>query len=366
MATTGADRRNRLRRLALGVPEPATGEPAVAASLAPPARSRGRRARGRSLALPFGLLGAPSRSRPPIGRGLTASASGVGARAVAGAVSAPCPPAGSPGRSLHRPTRSWSGPATSPTAGSTPTQPPPTCSTASPAPSSPPATTPTRTAAPSSSATATAPTWGRLLARTQPAPGNHDWDTKDLAGYVGYFGEPRPAEGTSWYSYDLGTWHVIVLDSDCTSVGRLRAGPTQGRWLAADLAASTARCTLAIWHLPRFSSGDHGSDASVAPFWTALYGAGADIVVNGHDNDYERFAPQDPDGRAGRAKGIREFVVGTGGAPLGSSRDRREQRAARPQSPTALSASCSTTASYDWKFIPTTGDVTDAGTGFCH
>ncbi len=111
------------------------------------------------------------------------------------------------------------------------------------------------------------PTWGRFLDRTRPAAGNHDWETKDLAGYVGYFGTAAEPKGVSWYSYDLGTWHVVVLDSDCSSVGGCGADSVQGRWLTADLAASTARCTLAIWHHPRFSSGEHGNDTDVAPFW---------------------------------------------------------------------------------------------------
>jgi hypothetical protein len=105
-------------------------------------------------------------------------------------------------------------------------------------------------------------------------------------------------DGDSWYSYDLGTWHVIVLDANCANVGGCTADSKQGQWLAGDLAAHSAFCTIAIWHQPRFSSGDeHGNDPSVAPFWDALHAAGADVVVNGHDHDYERFAPQDPKGR---------------------------------------------------------------------
>lgn len=160
-------------------------------------------------------------------------------------------------------------------------------------------------------------TWGRHKARTRPAPGNHDWNTSALSGYLDYFGDAaRGEDGPSWYSYDLGAWHVIVLDSECSRVGGCDTDSPQGRWLAADLAASDARCTVAIWHKPRFTSGEHGNDGSVAPFWTALYRAGVDVVINGHDHDYERFAPQDPSAREDRERGIREFVVGTGGTPL--------------------------------------------------
>ena len=210
-------------------------------------------------------------------------------------------------------------------------------------------------------------TWGRA-ARPHPAgTGNHDWDTKDLAGYLGYFGAAAAPAGKSWYSYDLGTWHVIVLDSDCASVGGCGPATDQGRWLAADLAASTARCTLAIWHHPRFSSGDHGNDPSVAPFWTALYDAGADVVVNGHDHDYERFAPQDPDGRPDAARGLREFVVGTGGAAAAELPEPGgQQRAARQHRTTASSGSSLHPTSYDWTFLPTTGGSADSGTASCH
>jgi hypothetical protein len=210
------------------------------------------------------------------------------------------------------------------------------------------------------------PTWGAFLDRTRPAPGNHDWQTKDLAGYLGYFGAAAAPNGTSWYSYDLGAWHIIVLDSDCAKVGGCAADSPQGRWLAADLAASSTLCTLAIWHHPRFSSGLHGNDKVVAPFWDALYAAGADLVINGHDHDYERFAPQDPNGLADSIRGIREFVVGTGGAEL------RPFFLIKPNSQVRLSVSFGIIrldlhpASYSWQFIPTTGDVTDSGTAPCH
>ena len=199
------------------------------------------------------------------------------------------------------------------------------------------------------------PTWGRFLDRTRPAAGNHDWETKDLAGYVGYFGTAAEPKGVSWYSYDLGTWHVVVLDSDCSSVGGCGADSVQGRWLAADLASSTARCTLAIWHHPRFSSGEHGNDTDVAPFWRALYDAGADVVINGHDHDYERFAPQDPNAHEDRVRGIREFVVGTGGAALRTfptTAANSELRAAVAHGVIRLVLHPS---SYEWSFIPTTG-----------
>ena len=196
--------------------------------------------------------------------------------------------------------------------------------------------------------------------------GNHDWGTKGLAGYLGYVGTAAGPDGTSWYSYDLGTWHVIVLDADCSAVGGCEPGSAQGRWLAADLAASTAHCTLAIWHQPRFSSGVHGNDAEVAPFWKALYDAGADLVINGHDHDYERFAPQDPAGHEDRVRGIREFVVGTGGAalrPFVSVAANSELRDPVTHGVLRLTLRA---ASYDWKFLSTSIGFSDSGIGPCH
>ena len=210
-----------------------------------------------------------------------------------------------------------------------------------------------------------APTWGRHLERTHPAPGNHDWETKDLAGYHEYFGAAAGPDGASWYSYELGAWHVIVLDSDCTFVGCLADTP-QGQWLATDLKASKATCTLAVWHQPRFSSGEHGNDASVWPFWDALYRAGADVVVNGHDHDYERFGPQDPAGREDKARGVREFVVGTGGAVLRDFPTVAAHSEVRIASAFGVIKFVLHPTSYEWSFVRTSGEVGDSGNGACH
>jgi len=212
------------------------------------------------------------------------------------------------------------------------------------------------------------PTWGRVKDRTNlPAPGNHDWNTAGAAGYLGYFGAVAAPQGTTWYSTDIGAWHVVVLDSDCDQVGGCGTGSPQGKWLAADLAASSARCTLAIWHHPRFSSGMHGDDAQVAPFWQLLHQDGAELVINGHDHDYERFAPQDPSGKEERPGGIREIVVGTGGAELRSFGNR-----IAPNSEFRLAGTFGVLrltlhpANYDWEFLPATGDVADSGSTLCH
>ena len=180
----------------------------------------------------------------------------------------PRPPRPGSLQAPHRPrspTPSWWARATSPTAPSTTTRRRPPSSRRSRGPCSPPVTTPTRTGRPDQFRDCYDPTWGAFKDRTRPAAGNHDWETKDLAGYLGYFGEAAAPQGVSWYSYELGAWHVVVLDSDCAAVGGCEATSPQGRWLAADLAASDATCTLAIWHHPRFSSGFHGNIAEVGP-----------------------------------------------------------------------------------------------------
>jgi hypothetical protein len=151
------------------------------------------------------------------------------------------------------------------------------------------------------------PTWGRFKDRTWPAPGNHEYYTPGAAPYFAYFGE-RAARG--WYSLDLGSWHVISLDSGLAPGAHME----QMAWLRADLASHPARCTLAFWHEPLYSSGGHGSIPKMRQAWRLLLDAGAELVLSGHDHDYERFAPQDADGHLDHARGMRQFVVGTGGA----------------------------------------------------
>lgn len=157
-----------------------------------------------------------------------------------------------------------------------------------------------------------APAWGRFRDRTIAVAGNHDWATPGAAGFLGYFG--LTGDHPTYRSLDLGGWHIVVLDTDCAEVGGCDAASPQGRWLASDLAASGARCTLALWHHPRFSSGaHHGSDPRSAPLWRILDDAGAELVLAGHEHLYERFVPLRADGTAAD-DGLVSFVVGTGGA----------------------------------------------------
>ncbi|MEO5966441.1 MAG: metallophosphoesterase, partial [Candidatus Limnocylindrales bacterium] len=210
--------------------------------------------------------------------------------------------------------------------------------------------------------------WGRFKDRIMlPVPGNHDHETDNAAGYRAYFGDAATPAGTTWYSRDIGAWHVIVLDSTCSRVdGGCGTDSPQGNWLRADLASSTARCTLALFHHPRFSSGEHGSDPSVAPFWDALYAAGADLVLNGHDHDYERFGPQDPQGRPDQARGIVEIVAGTGGAdlrPFGASTPSGIARSSIAHGVLVLTLQPS---GWAYRFVSTDGSFSDQGTGTCH
>jgi hypothetical protein len=206
------------------------------------------------------------------------------------------------------------------------------------------------------------PTWGRHKARTRPAPGNHDYGSPGALPYYTYFGENAGPDRRGYYSFDLGAWHIISLNSNIP-VG---AGSPQEKWLRADLAAHQAVCTLAIWHHPLFSSGPHGNNTRMKDLWQALYDFGADVVINGHDHDYERFAPQEPNGKAD-PQGIREFVVGTGGAspyPFILIKPNSEVRRSYVYSVLKLTLH---PTGYDWEFISTQGQkFGDSGTADCH
>ncbi|MDQ4018506.1 MAG: Ig-like domain-containing protein [Actinomycetota bacterium] len=212
------------------------------------------------------------------------------------------------------------------------------------------------------------PTWGRHKSRTRPSIGNHEYGTAGAWPYWAYFGALAGEAGKGWYSYDLGSWHVVALNSNCSFVGGCEPGSSQEAWLRADLAASRADCTLAYWHHARFSSARFAQLAGTEPFWKALYEAGADVILVGHDHIYERHAPQTPSGDRRPAHGIRQFIVGTGGfghAPV----------TAVPL-PTSEAVSSGTFGvlkltlrerGYDWVFLPEAGRTfTDAGSGTCH
>jgi calcineurin-like phosphoesterase family protein len=213
------------------------------------------------------------------------------------------------------------------------------------------------------------PTWGRFKDRTRPAAGNHEYHSDGASGYSRYFGAAAGDPKKAYYSYDLGAWHIIVLNSECGEVGGCDAASPQGQWLRQDLTQHNVTCTLAYFHKPLFSSGGkHGNDPQMKPLWDALYAANADVVLNGHDHNYERFAPQDPDGKNDAKRGIREFVVGSGGKnshrTLGATKPNSEIRNDDTFGVLKLTLHSS---SYDWEFVPQAGkSFHDSGSGTCH
>ena len=216
------------------------------------------------------------------------------------------------------------------------------------------------------------PSWGRLDRISHPVPGNHEYITSaesvDGGGYFAYFRARAGDVRKGWYSFDLGRWHLIALNGQCPPAGGCGPGSPQERWLRADLAAHAQdRCVLAYWHEPRFSSGRHGNNRAYRALWDDLHRAGAEIVLNGHDHDYERFAPQTPDGRPDPARGIREFVVGTGGVNL------RQFSTVVPNSEVRHNLSFGVLLlelrpdGYNWRFAPTgDGSFSDSGSSTCH
>jgi len=211
------------------------------------------------------------------------------------------------------------------------------------------------------------PTWGRFKGRTRPAIGNHEYQSKGAAGYWDYFGSAAGPKGKGWYSYDAGSWHVVVLNANCDKVG-CGKGSEQERWLRADLAGHDNQCTLAYWHQARFvSDKTHGNHAEVGPFWEALYDYGAELVLSGHAHVYERFAPQTPAAKADPDHGIREIIVGTGGEShyrFGSPHPNSQVRNANTFGVLKLTLN---PGSYDWQFISQKGkSFRDSGHTACH
>jgi hypothetical protein len=215
------------------------------------------------------------------------------------------------------------------------------------------------------------PSWGRFLDRMRPATGNHDHNTPDAAGYAAYFGDAGGPFDRYYYAYDLGSWRVVVLNSDCWRIGGCDEDDPQGRWLADELERSSGRCTLAYWHRPPFSSGRYGDAEAtdrVRPLWRILHRAGVEVLLTGHEHSYERFGPMDAEGQADPNRGVRLFVVGTGGGnlrefenpPLATTEVRNDDTWGVLELTLRAGA-------YDWEFLPVRdGGFTDAGTGTCH
>jgi chitodextrinase len=206
------------------------------------------------------------------------------------------------------------------------------------------------------------PTWGRHKAKTYPTPGNHDYQTSGASGYFGYFGARAGTAGQGWYSYNLGAWHIIGLNSEVAH----GATSAQVNWLKTDLAGSGARCVMAIWHKPRFTAGNYSDMSEFQPFWDALYAANADVVINGHDHNYQRYLPLNPSGARDDARGLVEFVAGTGGRSHYGIRADSRRVTADGGTYGVLKLTLRATG-YDWQFIPESGRTfTDSGSASCH
>ena len=205
-------------------------------------------------------------------------------------------------------------------------------------------------------------TWGRFIGRTHPSPVNHEYHTAGADGYFDYFGRRAHRKAGGYYSFDVGDWHILALNSGTGDVS-----DQQLDWVRSDLASDDHVCELAYWHHPRWSSGKaHGSNATFDPLWGELYDAGVDVVLNGHEHNYERFAPLDRSGEVDRELGIREFVVGTGGMshygfgdPITGSKKRIDDRF-------GVLEMTLRSARYDWRFLATGGDELDSGSKRCH
>ena len=216
--------------------------------------------------------------------------------------------------------------------------------------------------------------WGRLKARSRPVPGNHEYQDPGARGYYDYFNGVGAFTGVAgdrdkgYYSYDFADWHFIALNSNCRQIsGGCGPGGPQEQWLRQDLARNQRPCTLAYSHHPRFSSGTNGSSLELAPLWRALYEGGADVYLAGHDHHYERFAPQNPDGAPDPVRGLREFVVGTGGRSITPFRTILPNSEAQDTTSFGVLAMRLAPGGYQWKFQATSGmPFDDRGTAECH
>ena len=216
------------------------------------------------------------------------------------------------------------------------------------------------------------PSFGRFKSITRPVPGNHEYFTTSARGYFDYFNGTGQEHGIAgarkrgFYSFELGRWHVVAINSNCEAVGGCGAGSAQERWLRDDLVQHPAACTLAYWHHARFSSGLHGDDPRLDAIWQVLVDARADLIVTAHDHDYERFAPQDAFGGLDSAAGIRSFVVGTGGKNQRGWAVIRPNSEIRRNDTFGLLRLTLDSAKYDWRFVDAaTQRTVDEGVGRC-
>jgi hypothetical protein len=216
-------------------------------------------------------------------------------------------------------------------------------------------------------------TWGKMASISRPVPGNHEYESPNARPYFDYFNGlsaftgPAGDRDKGFYSFNLGEWHLIALNSECGRLGGCGPGSPQGNFLRGDLAANRRACTLAYWHHPLFSSGQNGNHGHMLPTWQMLYDAGVDVVLNGHDHSYERFAPQSSTRVAEPDRGIREFVVGTGGRNLTPFPTIQPNSEVRDNTSFGVLRMRLHSGSYDWRFFAITGmSLADQGAGVCH
>lgn len=215
------------------------------------------------------------------------------------------------------------------------------------------------------------PSWGRpgIKSRTKPVPGNHDYNTTNATGYFGYFGAAAGDPAKGYYAYDLGAWRIYVLNTNNGSCGVVACGSTstQLSWLKADLAANPRSCVAAMWHHPRFSSGQHGNNTVSSALWQALYDAHAELILTGHDHTYERFAPQNPSGGLDTTNGIVQMVVGSGGKDHYAFGTIRANSLIRNNTTWGVMKLTLSPGSWTFQFLPEPGKTfTDSGSGTCH
>jgi chitodextrinase len=211
------------------------------------------------------------------------------------------------------------------------------------------------------------PTWGRHKSRTYPSLGNHDYLTSGASGYFTYFGARAGPAGKGYYSYDIGNWHLIAINSNCSPAGGCGVGSPQYNWLRDDLAASTKPCTAAYWHHPTFAAGQYSDRTDTVPIWNLLYNAGVELVLNGHDHNYQRYYPMRPDGTRDDARGIQEIIVGTGGRSHYTTIRTDSRRAVASGDTFGVLKLTLRSSSYHWQFVPEAGRTfTDSGTRNCH
>jgi hypothetical protein len=211
------------------------------------------------------------------------------------------------------------------------------------------------------------PTWGRMVNISHPVVGNHEYLTPGASGYFKYFGVLAGDSDKGYYSFELGSWHIVVLNSECPFVaGGCGYGSPQEKWLRADLSAHPAHCTLAAFHEPRWSSGDHESNGALDPFWRDLSAAKAEVVLSGHDHDYERFAAFDANGDRDARHGTRQFVVGTGGVGLRPFDDLLPGSEVHQNTAFGVLALTLDPSGYTWRFVSVDSSFSDSGRGDCH